>query len=267
MTRIYGNDRSQQRIQRILQHQKRPRTIALVGPSYLGKHSFIHALLQEELSSLDILNADKSIAGAREALEFCESPSIFGSMKAVLVNDADKLSEPAQDAYLKLCEETPPGIIIIMIVEDDHHLLPALRSRIDTRIKWDLLSIEEMNEYASTLSDHPSMFIDCRRPGLYQLIHGDDKFTDFFKLIVESIMKGADFTMPTPELIKNLPNKPTPIRDAASLVCSFAARSLISHVELRSRIVNFLKFASILIRLPSVNAEIYWQRYCLASSM
>jgi len=249
--------------------------MALVGPSYLGKKSFILNELQHTLAPPDILLVDRSIAGAREASSFCFISPIFSSVRAVLVDDAGNLSEPAQDAYLKLCEETPPNIIIILVMEDDGHLLPALQSRIRKTIKWFPLDSNEMKAFAESESFNQSALELCNgRPGLCQLICESEELPELYTLVTKIIDGSINPSIiSTPKVILDLPNKPSVMRDAIAIVCSMAVKSAIQNIGLHggslndfhNRALNFLRFSVTLLRSPNTNADIYWQKSCLLS--
>lgn len=243
--------------------------MAMVGPSHLGKKSFVLFELQSHLSDTDILAVDRSIAGAREAASFCLTAPIFSPVKVVLIDSADELSEPAQDAYLKLCEETPPNICIIMIMEDNERLFPSLQSRIRKTIKWYPISLNEMHEFADSIHIENQLFLSAcsGRPGLYQLLCDyNEELSSLYKVTTE-IMTGVvnPAIVSTPKFILDLPNKPDPAREAASVICSFAAREALKQSGSYKIAAAFLHFSSLLVKMPNTNAEIYWQKICSSS--
>jgi hypothetical protein len=273
---FYGNTHSQQRIQRFLRKKNPPKTIALVGPPHLGKRSFILNELQSFLAISDFLVVDCSIAGAREAKIFCSTAPLFSPIKVILVDDAGNLSEPAQDAYLKLCEETPSNVCIIIITEDIGYLLPALQSRIRETIRWLPLNSNEMKAFIQSipLEDCPALGLCNGRPGWCQFMCEHEELSELYNLITE-IVDGSinPAVVLTPEVVSDLPNKPSLMREAVAMTCSIAVRSVIRNLALYNgsfnnlcrRSLNFLQFSSILIKSPSVNAEIYWQKTCFLS--
>jgi hypothetical protein len=250
--------------------------MALVGPSYLGKKSFVLSELQSNLAPPDILLVDRSIAGAREAISFCSTCPIFSSIRAVLVDDAGGLSEPAQDAYLKLCEETPPNVAIIMVMEDDGYLLSALRSRIRKITRWFPLNSDEMKEFAESesLTDQSALDLCNGRPGLYQLIYENKELVKLYALITEIINGPINSSIiSTPKIILDLPSKPSTMREAVALICSTAVKNAIRNVGssdnlsdvFYNRALSFLQFSVTLLRSPNTNADIYWQKSYLLS--
>ena len=261
---FYGNTHSRQVIRQSLKDPNAPTVTALVGPSHLGKRSFVEHELKSTLVHSDLLFVDSSVADAREAAKFCYSLPIFSPFKIVVIDNADKLSEPAQDAYLKLCEETPLKSRVMMITEDDRRLLPALRSRIRQIIKWYPLDTEEMVEFAGCRN--PRIFICNGRPGLYELI--TEELIHLHDLVSRIIIGLVNpIIVSTPKVILDLPNKLTPMREAISIVCSSAAKSVLPSREYHARAVKFAIFANELIKHPQINADIYWQKSCLIPSM
>jgi hypothetical protein len=234
--------------------------MALVGPSYLGKKSFVLSELQSNLAPPDILLVDRSIAGAREAISFCSTCPIFSSIRAVLVDDAGGLSEPAQDAYL----------------EDDGYLLSALRSRIRKITRWFPLNSDEMKEFAESesLTDQSALDLCNGRPGLYQLIYENKELVKLYALITEIINGPINSSIiSTPKIILDLPSKPSTMREAVALICSTAVKNAIRNVGssdnlsdvFYNRALSFLQFSVTLLRSPNTNADIYWQKSYLLS--
>lgn len=52
-----------------------------------------------------------------------------GKYKIVIVDEAERMSNSAQNAFLKTLEEPPPDSVIILITSEPNSLLPTIRSR------------------------------------------------------------------------------------------------------------------------------------------
>lgn len=52
-----------------------------------------------------------------------------GDKKVILIHEADKMTEEAQNAFLKTIEEPPEGVYIMLLCEDSEKLLRTIKSR------------------------------------------------------------------------------------------------------------------------------------------
>lgn len=73
--------------------------------------------------------ADGGIDLIRSASEFLWQKPAISSRRTLVVNNADLLTAPAQNAILKIAEEPPQSALIILLVQDPSVLLPAVQSR------------------------------------------------------------------------------------------------------------------------------------------
>ena len=78
-----------------------------------------------------ILNAkeDGGIDLVRSASHFLWQKPVVSKKRTLIINNADNLTLPAQNAILKISEEPPAHALIILIVRDPEVLLPAVVSR------------------------------------------------------------------------------------------------------------------------------------------
>jgi hypothetical protein len=237
-----------------------PRFLVLSGPEHLGKRSFASSFLESVLDESDLLVAPPGPDGARESRSFLEDMPAFSPFRAVLVDDMDFLSEPAQDAWLKLCEEPPGRSCVIGIASDPGLLLPPLRSRIVREIRWSPLPESEIAELAASLGkpvDEVAVRMCCGIPGLYGTLCSSE-----YAALHESVSAAFDspsFDSPTPSVLKSLGTDRGPERSAAAQVIRSAVRPFVDRPELRDGVVAFLRFSSVLLRVPAANAEIHWK--------
>lgn len=241
------------------------RVLVLNGPSYIGKRTFARNWLTEQVEAADFFEPDTSISGAREVKSFFEVGPLFSNWKIALVDNADRLSEPAQDVFLKILEEPPPKARVVFITEDYSALLPALRSRLQHVIQWHTLYDQEMDEFieSSEFTEDKNARLFCGgRPGLYNFLAG--KSEPYFKLyeeITKLISSEDPLFRPIPEIILNLKNKRSIEKDAAAQVVRLAAQNYLpTKID---RAFDFYRFAAILLRQPAASAEIHWQKAAL----
>jgi len=270
MTRIYGNQGSQDRTRFLLRTESRARVIVLAGPSHVGKASFASEFFLEQLEETDFSVVDHGVAGARNAVSFLSSEPSFSPYRAVLVDGAESLSEPAQDAYLKLCEEPPGDSRIVFVTADEYSMLPALRSRIQEVVRWSALSDVDVSSYVASLEGvrDPDAESMCRgRPGLYAAMSGDAGFRELSQSVLSLVSGPASFDLPVPSVIKSLENKASPRRTAVAEVCRASVAGLVGDPSKRRKCAAVLRFSAVLLRHPSANAEVHWQRTSVSCSL
>lgn len=263
--KIFGNYQQQETLKTILNESK-SEVIAIVGPSNIGKYSFIVDELQHRIHDSDLFIADITIDSAREASTLFSTSSIYSSFRALVINDADNLSEPAQDAYLKLFEEPYDNLKIILICSDDFWLLDPLRSRITHRIVWGSLSRQEINDFINTenLSTKELAIQICNgRPGLYHEIVSDKSYVEIYEMMCAMINGSINpITTIIPDMIKNMSDKSIVEKSIIMQICSLAIRNSSKQCSNPDLILNFLSFVSLLRKVPAINAEIHWQKAC-----
>jgi DNA polymerase III gamma/tau subunit len=262
--KIFGNYRQQEILKSILNNSI-SEVIAIVGPSNIGKHSFINYELNTAISDSDIFRANHTIDSARSMTSSLLTSSIYSPFQALVIDEADNLSEPAQDAYLKLFEEPFSHLKIFLICSDDFLLLSPLHSRITRRIMWSPLSRGEMEEFitAESLSINDFAVRVCNgRPGLYREV--SSSYEELYRLMIDIITNSVNpMVISTPDVIKNLSNKSIVEKDIIARVCSLVVRDSLIYKQNHDIAIGFLSFASLLRQIPSINAEIHWQRACL----
>lgn len=254
-----GNESSRLETAAALDPEVLPRFLALTGPEHVGKRTYVLSLLSELLDESDLLVADPGPDGAREARPFLSSMPSNSPFRAVVLDDVDFLSEPAQDSWLKLCEEPPGQTCIVAVASDLSMVLPALRSRVVREIRWGLLSEEEMVAYAvaNEADADPVIARLCgRRPGLFSAMSSTE-YASLFESVCAALERPS-FTHPIPEVVKSLEGKRSPRRTAVSGVIRAAALSFSCDVLRRPMVVSLLRFAASLVRVPASNAEIHW---------
>jgi hypothetical protein len=239
------------------------RTLALTGQSHLGKRSFIEDEIRKFICDEDILIADLSVSGSREALLFATSNPILSPYKVVLVDNADGLSDVAKDAYLKLCEEPPDKCRIFLILEDDGLLPDSLQSRLCHVIRWGLLNKQEMNEFGQSLDHVPdsiSLELCHGRPGLYSVFLKSNEYINLRNCTRLFINGSIDPLIESiPSIIKELKSGASLEREAIAWTIAFTVREYINDSSKHRVICNLLKFSTNLLKIPSVNADIHWQ--------
>lgn len=245
----------------------RPSVVAFTGNRFLGQSSLVKTIVQEKLHEVDFIEMAPGVDGAREVVEFAKTGPVGSPVKVILVDDADRLSEPAQDALLKLSEEPPDSLIIVLICYDLGFLQPALASRIRVEFRCYPTSTNEIREYASSLLlsvNDNAVEMSCGRPELYKLIAENGSFDELRNAIILAAKREASILVKPPKLILDLENGNNQIRDAVIHVIRNSCKPFL-HDPLIS--IPILKFCSVLSGSTSANAEIHWSRMIMSLSM
>ena len=180
MTR-YGNEEARNVIEKILQHhqeEEKPLFVLLVGEKGLGKTSFLSELLEnflwnykyqdlllikdcsQELEKTHTLavetpSAQKTIPlvngelyenrGVREISSWLQQ-SAFSGKKCLLIENLERMSNAAMNAFLKTCEEPLKHRFIFATVSDESAILPTIFSRA-LLVRFSPLSTRQMKEF------------------------------------------------------------------------------------------------------------------------
>lgn len=77
----------------------------------------------------------------------------WGGKRVCIIEEADRMNEQAANSLLKLLEEPPLGLLLLLISAKPHALLPTILSRCSV-LKFQPVSIEQLTE-ALVASGHP----------------------------------------------------------------------------------------------------------------
>lgn len=180
MTR-YGNEEARSVIEKLLQHHQegeKPLFVLLVGEKGLGKTSFLSDLLEnflwnykyqdllwirdcsQELEKTHTLavetpSAQKTIPlangelyenrGVREISSWLQQ-SAFSGKKCLLIENLERMSNAAMNAFLKTCEEPLKHRFIFATVSDESAILPTIFSRA-LLVRFSPLSTQQMRDF------------------------------------------------------------------------------------------------------------------------
>lgn len=112
-----------------------------------------------------------SAESIREALEFLGHFPAAGTYRVLLIEDAHRLSETAQNVLLKTLEEPPSSAVIILVTHEVGALLPTVLSRVK-QVRFGFVSEEEIREAVSArypvevVAHVAKFFFSLGRPGL-----------------------------------------------------------------------------------------------------
>lgn len=113
--------------------------ILLVGEEGVGAASIVRSQLKDSRSTVlwvrpekdDIADEEKGVINIAQIRALNNTlRSIDTAGRTVVIDCAEKMAEPAQNAFLKLLEEPPANVQFIIVAHSDRRILPTIRSRV-----------------------------------------------------------------------------------------------------------------------------------------
>lgn len=263
---IYGNSYQQDAIRQILRTQFR--TMSLVGPYHLGKFSFIYSELQKTLSDDDILVAEDSTDGVRNAIEFSTMFPFASPFRAVIIDNVHLISYNAKDAYLKLCEEPPETCRLFLTMSDDGFLPESLRSRIQHRFFWSPLSKDEMVKFGEESKTDAEIVAMCGGFPGFCILFKKQEYKSFKCYMDKLLNESCSILLPIPELIQDLKPGASIERDAVAFIINQCIRNMVNDKVdvLRKPLVrSLIQFSANLTKYNSIDPEVHWRRAIVTS--
>lgn len=251
MVRIVGNSLQKEKTRKLL---KAAGTFAITGPTHLGKRSFVREVIRD-FDDSDSFEASGSIVDARLVANFLRSRPLSGSSRVAVIDCCNGISDAAQDAYLKPCEEVCDSSVAF-ILRDERHLSDALLSRMRETIRWTPLSMDEMKDFIGEADDANGDVISAcgGRPGLYEVMNRID-----MSAIRAAILDRRAIERPVPSDIRNVKAGHSVERDAICAILMSTARDLIEAGN-TSRAMKAMSLAHAIESVPSINVDVHWRR-------
>lgn len=131
---VIGQDGALRSVRSMLEKRKFPHVILLTGPSGCGKTT-LGRILKTHLNCGDhdfqeINAADtKGVDTIREIRQNANLSPIAGDSRIWFVDEAAKLTNDAQNAFLKILEDTPKHVYFMLATTDPHKLLKTVLTR------------------------------------------------------------------------------------------------------------------------------------------
>ena len=194
-TRLFGNDETKLRICDSIVREALPHAMLIVGPGGSGKHT----LATEIAAAANCVNASIKLAGAKLPCGVCANckriysgnfPDVNtlgrGSGKATIgveelrdyredmflsatesrykfyiIEDADLMTPAAQNALLKVLEEPPSAVHIILLCTESDKILSTIKSRTQYA-QTELFDYEELKRRNEARGSTKSAFVSRR---------------------------------------------------------------------------------------------------------
>ena len=131
---MIGQDTTVLMLNQMLKQNRLPHTLLLIGPSGCGKTTLARILRRKldcgKLDFREVNCADfRGIEMVRDIRSHLQQAPIDGSCRVWLIDEAHKLSNDAQNAFLKMLEDTPNHVYFMLATTDPQKLLPTIRTR------------------------------------------------------------------------------------------------------------------------------------------
>ncbi len=153
---VIGQTAAVQSIRKLIETDNIPHAIMLAGPSGVGKTT-IARILKDYLSCSDQDFVEKNCADFRGVDDIRDvrrhsgfSP-LGGKTRIFLIDECHKLTNDAQNALLKMLEDTPKHVYFILCTTEPHKMLKTIQTRCSF-IKLVSLSTVELTTLLKTVA-------------------------------------------------------------------------------------------------------------------
>ncbi len=171
--KLYGNDNTVKPIMQAIRRSELPHAYIIEGEEGSGKKTLAQLIISalacssenapcgvcescrkiSEKICPDViyigLEGDKKTIGVDTVRYIREDSFVTPNdldIKAYIVTDADKMTEQAQNAFLKIFEEPSSGVYFFLLCKSSFSLLPTVKSRASV-LRMQRFSDEELSEY------------------------------------------------------------------------------------------------------------------------
>ncbi len=145
---IIGNESTVSSIKLILKRKDRPHSYLLTGSSGTGKTTMARIMAKElGASEFDLKEMDsasyRGINTIREMRDNARLSPFSGTCRVWILDEAAELTHAAMPSLLKILEDTPSHVYIILCTTDPQKLLPTIINRC-THFKMESLNDDDM---------------------------------------------------------------------------------------------------------------------------
>jgi len=220
-------------------------------------------------------NGSISIEAVRDVILFFASAPALSAQKVAIIDDADAMSQEAQNAMLKIAEEPSERGVMILVSSSPSRIIETLRSRLVT-IPFhqlpdkDIASMEELNRVGSQMRDSIVELADGRPGKAIQLV-SNPGLLEKMQWIYGEVGEMTKRSIPDKILFAKRIASEGMIKDVCGLWLSRLARNLYSERDGSGRraIANNARAvlnALILIEDTNVNPELLLENLLLWSN-
>jgi DNA polymerase III gamma/tau subunit len=158
---VIGQEGAVKSLQKMIDKENIPHAILLTGPSGCGKttiarilkaHLDCHESDFSEINCADFKGIDM-IRDIRRAVGLCP---MFGGARIWLIDEAQKLTGDAQNAFLKLLEDTPDHAYFMLCTTDPQKLIKTIHTRC-SEVKLVSMSDKALKELIESVCNKEKM--------------------------------------------------------------------------------------------------------------
>ncbi len=183
--KMVGQVQLLKQIDDLIENKELPRFIVITGKKGSGKKLVAHYISTKSHAAEWVLPNNK-IDTIRLLIH--EAYKHINPIICIL-QDADEMSNEAQNSLLKLAEEPPNNAVIVMTVQDINNVLRTIKSRAFV-LSTEPYTLDQLNEYVVSQYEGSELYGElCDTPGECDLLHkmGGPKFVEFVDKVVDNI--------------------------------------------------------------------------------
>ena len=192
---LFGLDKNLETLKDLAKADSLPHGFIFYGPEMVGKFTAAKALasyfekkdwdFEGVLEDAHIIQPDEEgtigIDAVREIKTFVYQKPNFSKYRTLILDEAERMTEAAENALLKVAEEPPESSLIILIVREPELLSATLRSRFQ-KIYFGEWNEEALEEYLKKDKKYPAVEakklarLSGGKVGLAILLKTDEEF-------------------------------------------------------------------------------------------
>lgn len=147
---FYGNRALVATLKAMLKKEEIPHTILFHGPTGCGKTTLARIVAKElKCAETNIIEIDtaqfRGIDTVRDVRKNAQFTPLGGGVRVYIIDEVHKMTGDAQNAFLKILEDTPSHVYFILCTTDPQSLLPTIKGRCSQ------FQVQQLNE--SELTD------------------------------------------------------------------------------------------------------------------
>jgi DNA polymerase-3 subunit gamma/tau len=161
---IVGQEAAVATLQKFIDKDTIPHSILFTGPSGCGKTTLARVLRAPlDVGEMDFFEKNcadfRSIDDIREIRRNCGFNPISGSARMWIIDEVHKLTNDAQNAFLKLLEDTPDHVYFVLCTTDPRKLIKTIHTRC-TEIKLAGLPPKAVERILQRVIDKEQLVVD-----------------------------------------------------------------------------------------------------------
>jgi DNA polymerase-3 subunit gamma/tau len=154
---VVGNRHTILSLKKFLETKTLPHALVFFGPSGCGKTTMARILKGaigcHDMNFMELNGANtRGIDTVREVIINSQYLALYGGPKIFLFDEAHKLTNDAQNALLKILEDTPKDVYFVLCTTDQIKLIKTIKTRI-TQLAVSALTAAEMRSLLKDVSD------------------------------------------------------------------------------------------------------------------